>query len=120
MATPAVIDRDTFVALQQMVGDDPGFLNELIDEYLDNTTQLLLAMRQALAANDSAVLRRSAHTLKSNSASFGASALATLCRTLEARGETSPVGTLATLVTQIEDESARVRAALQVERPGEG
>ncbi|MGD8793951.1 MAG: Hpt domain-containing protein, partial [Anaerolineae bacterium] len=43
-------------------------------------------MGQAVEAGDAATLRRAAHSLKSNSAEFGAGTLADLCRELEAIG----------------------------------
>jgi HPt (histidine-containing phosphotransfer) domain-containing protein len=47
------------------------------------------------------VLRRSAHTLKSNAAAFGATDLAEHCASLEARARAGEVSDVGDLVTRI-------------------
>jgi HPt (histidine-containing phosphotransfer) domain-containing protein len=106
------VDRRVLAALSQATGDDPAFLAELIDTYLADAPDLLVAMRDALAAREAAELRRAAHTLKSTSAMLGARRLADLCRHLE-----DAEGSAETLVTQAEDEYLRVRVDLQAARP---
>jgi HPt (histidine-containing phosphotransfer) domain-containing protein len=106
------VDRQVLAALSQATGDDPAFLAELIDTYLADAPDLLVAMRDALAAREAAGLRRAAHTLKSTSAMLGARRLADLCRRLE-----DAEGSAETLVTQAEDEYLRVRVDLQAARP---
>jgi HPt (histidine-containing phosphotransfer) domain-containing protein len=105
------VDHRVLAALSQATGDDPAFLAELIDTYLSDAPDLLVAMRDALAAREDAGLRRAAHTLKSTSAMLGAHRLADLCRHLEDAG-----GSAETLA-QAEDEYLRVRADLQDARP---
>ena len=117
MTEPDIIDRVAFNNLLDMLGGDTSFLSEMIDEFLNDTPTLLASMRQALTANDIVVLRRSAHTLKSNSANFGAMTLSARCKELE---ELSRAGTLddaPTLVRQIEAEYTKVKSALQAMRP---
>jgi HPt (histidine-containing phosphotransfer) domain-containing protein len=106
------VDHQLLAALSQATGDDPAFLAELIDTYVADAPNLLTAMRDALATGDSLALRRAAHTLKSNSATFGARRLADLCRRLE-QGE----GPSETLLAEAQDEYVRVRASLQAARP---
>jgi HPt (histidine-containing phosphotransfer) domain-containing protein len=102
------VDRSTLAELVATTGDEPAFLAELIDTYLDDAPSLLAAMR----SGGTEELRRAAHTLKSNSATFGARRLAELCRRLE-RGQ-EPADTL---LPQIEDEYERVRDYLNAARP---
>ncbi len=68
----------------------PELLVELLGAYLDDSPQLLEQIRTGLASGDIDVVRRAAHSLKSNSASFGANGLAESSRDLEflARGGT--------------------------------
>jgi HPt (histidine-containing phosphotransfer) domain-containing protein len=80
-----VIDRETYDQLKSMAGED--FIGELIDAYLDDSPQLITAMRESLKSSDADVFRRSAHSLKSNSASLGAINLAALARELEMMGK---------------------------------
>ena len=105
------VDHEVLAALSQATGDDPAFLAELIDTYLADAPDLLVAMRDALEAREAAGLRRAAHTLKSTSAMLGASRLADLCRHLE-----DAEGSVETLA-QAEDEYLRVRVDLQAARP---
>ena len=118
MAGPESIDPAALETLLETTGGDPAFLAELIDSYVDDTPRLLAAIRHAVGAGDREELRRVAHTLKSNSATFGALALAALCRDLEERGKDGMLDDAAELVTQAEAEYSHVRQALQAARLG--
>jgi len=62
---------------------DPATLVELLNSYLEDAPQLIQQMRDGLAAGDIDGVRRAAHSLKSNSASFGGNRLADAARELE-------------------------------------
>jgi HPt (histidine-containing phosphotransfer) domain-containing protein len=79
---------------------------------------MLADMRQALETGDAGVLRRLAHSLKSNSDSFGATALGELCRELEKMGKANTLDGGDDLITQADAEFAQVRAALDTVRQG--
>ena len=117
MAGPGSIDPAALETLLETTGGDPAFLAELIDSYVDDTPRLLGAIRRAVDAGDGEELRRAAHTLKSNSATFGALTLAALCRDLEGRGKAGMLDGAAEQVAQAEAEYAKVRQALQAARP---
>jgi len=76
-----VINSDVLRSLQDTT--DSAFVVELIDTYLDDCPALLDGMRQAMTDGDAESFRRAAHSLKSNSATLGAEALAETARTLE-------------------------------------
>src|SRR5512134_2371457 len=106
----AAIDVATLRALQDSAGAE--FVAELAATYLDEAPKMLATMREALASRDEAAFRRAAHSLKSNSLTFGASALGAMARELETtarefvtRGDPSPLEALAR-------EQVRVAAAL--------
>ena len=80
-AAPA-IDRKILTRLLEDIGGDTAVLGELLRAYLDDTPRLLQDLEQAAAAGDTAALGMTAHTLKSTSASMGATALAALCEEL--------------------------------------
>jgi HPt (histidine-containing phosphotransfer) domain-containing protein len=80
----AIIDRTTFDNLTQLVGAD--FIGELVATFFEETPGLLAEMSQALDEGDGEAFRRATHSLKSNSASFGAMPLAALARELEFMG----------------------------------
>ena len=118
MAEPDVIDRAALDALLETTGGDLGFLAELIDTYLSDAVELLAAMRQAIAVANPEELRRAAHSLKSNSASFGARTLASLCQELEQRARKGVREGAPGRLAHIETAYAAVEDALRALRPG--
>src|SRR6185503_19357216 len=68
--TEPLLDQTTLDNL--VATTDADFVRELVDTFLDDSPRLLADMRQALADGNAETLRRSAHSLKSNSASLGA------------------------------------------------
>ena len=118
MAEPDVIDRAALDALLETTGGDLGFLAELIDTYLSDAVELLAAMRQAIAVANPEELRRAAHSLKSNSASFGARTLASLCQELEQRARKGVREGAPGRLAHIETAYAAVEDALRTVRPG--
>jgi CheY-like chemotaxis protein/HPt (histidine-containing phosphotransfer) domain-containing protein len=63
--------------------DGPLIMEELIKTFLENGPKLLTQLQQNLNQKDTPALCRTAHTFKSNSATFGAMTLAELCAGLE-------------------------------------
>ena len=78
------IDQQTYDDLRQMSGAD--FVDELVDTFLEDAPERIAELRSAVARSDADTFRRAAHTLKSNSATFGAHRLAAIARDLEAMG----------------------------------
>ena len=83
MTTPA-IDRSTFTELEETAGAD--FVAELVATFLEEAPRMLAELRLALAAQSADAFRRAAHSLKSNSDTFGASRLGEMARELELGG----------------------------------
>ena len=83
MSAPA-IDRATFDALKETTGAE--FVLELVDTFLQEAPAMLDELRHALAAKDADKFRRAAHSLKSNSNTFGALTLGAMARELELAG----------------------------------
>ena len=108
---PAAIER-----LREMAGGDAGFLKEMIDTFLADAPGMLAEMRQSLEQGDAVTLRRAAHSLMSNSADFGAQALAALSRELEMMGKAGMLGGAAEKLATIEAEYVPVRTALEILR----
>jgi HPt (histidine-containing phosphotransfer) domain-containing protein len=101
------IDRATFAELQDNAGAD--FVAELVQTFGEEAPPLIEELRAALAAGAAERFRRAAHSLKSNSHTFGATGLAELARSLELGGmpaDAAPVDALAA-------EFTRTLAALQ-------
>lgn len=74
-------------AFTDLIGaDDPELLKELSDTYQAGAKELTKELQMAISHNDPTRLERAAHSLKSSSASLGATTLAELCRQLEHQG----------------------------------
>src|SRR3569832_762704 len=110
-AAPA-IDRQILTQLLEDIGGDTAALAGLLGAYLDDTPQLLREMEQAVAASDPAALGMAAHTLKSTSASIGATALSTLCEALGHKLRSGAEADLAAHYARIAAEFARGRVLL--------
>ena len=80
----ATIDRTVFEELKATAGAD--FVRELVETFLTEAPGMLAELRRALDASDADRFRRAAHSLKSNSNTFGASALAAMAKHLELGG----------------------------------
>jgi CheY-like chemotaxis protein/anti-sigma regulatory factor (Ser/Thr protein kinase) len=117
-AAEDILDPKALEKLREMVGGDADFLAELIDTFLEDAPQMLAEMSQAVEDGDATVLRRAAHSLKSNSADFGAMALSSLCRELEGMGKTGTLAGTAEKVAQAKAEYERVQGALEILRRG--
>jgi histidine phosphotransfer protein HptB len=104
------IDLATFEALKETTG--PEFALELVDTFLQEAPVMLEDLRRALAAKDADKFRRTAHSLKSNSNTFGALTLGAMARELELTSVSKVSDGGAEPVDALADEYARVAAAL--------
>ena len=78
------IDKKTFSSLQEMAGAD--FVVELVHAFLEEAPVMLSGLKTSLAAGDAETFRRTAHSLKSNSNTFGAHELGAIAKDLELSG----------------------------------
>lgn len=79
-----VIDRSALESIVEIFGsDDPEAILDLIDTFLVESTKQTDEMRSALAAHDWSRLHRMAHSLKSSSATFGATRLSNISAVME-------------------------------------
>ena len=107
---PTELDPTAIADLRELVGDDPGALSGIVEEFLSETPALLDALRTAVAGGDAGRAHRVVHTLKSLGATFGAHAMAELCQ--RAESYSGPPSDLAPAVAAIEAEQHRVALAL--------
>ena len=105
MAEPT-IDLPTFTELQAAAGAE--FVTELVGTFLEEAPTMLAELRSAQVAGAADTFRRAAHSLKSNSHTFGATRLGELARDLELGGLIADTAPLAAL----EAEYQLVAAAL--------
>jgi PAS domain S-box-containing protein len=115
---PASIDASALKRLVETLGDEAA-LGELIGTFLDEAPKLLSTLRIAVRENDADDLRRAAHTLRSNAATFGADTLAELCRRLEGMAEAGAFAGADGLVARVEAEFGQLAGALEKARAGQ-
>jgi GAF domain-containing protein/CheY-like chemotaxis protein/HPt (histidine-containing phosphotransfer) domain-containing protein len=82
-ASDGTIDAQVLSRLVDGTGGDAEFISELIDQFIAEAPELVAVARAGLEAGDADEVRRAAHTLKSNAATFGARHLAERSRGLE-------------------------------------
>jgi HPt (histidine-containing phosphotransfer) domain-containing protein len=108
----SALDTAVLGELRQSVGDDPEFVAELIDDFLADAPTQLESLREAATSGDAIDARRAAHTLKGNSRTFGAGALATLCQEAEAAAGAGDLGAVLLRIDELDAEWGRVQAEL--------
>lgn len=104
-----MIDPSALAPYREVMGTDAdSFVIDLIDTFLGNSEHLVDALYSSSAAGDLETFTRSAHTLKSNSAVFGARLLSGLCLELETAGRSGRVLGLHPKIDQVKAEYKQV------------
>ncbi len=101
--------------LEQMGGINSDLVEDLVECYLEDSPKLLQKMKKAINNGDAIALEGAAHTWKANSATFGAIQLAELCRQMEAMSHGKKFSAASALISAMELEYDKVKAALQIE-----
>jgi len=105
------IDVSALTTLLETIGGDKEFLDELIVTFLEDAPGMLDDMDIAVADQDADKLRLVSHSLKTNSAQFGATALFELCRDVELQAKEGDFA--ASQVAEARTEFEIVRQALE-------
>ena len=108
----ATLDSELLGALNHLVGDDAETLRNVVQAFVEDGPDRLREIRKGIDERDPGLVRRAAHTLKSNGLTFGAVDLAGACRELE---DAAREGALddETLATRVEVEWHRALPAIQ-------
>jgi HPt (histidine-containing phosphotransfer) domain-containing protein len=114
--TAPVIDPATFAELQASAGAD--FVAELVGTFLEETPALLSELRMARQRGDAEGYRRAAHSIKSNSQTFGALAMGALARDIELKGLHRDVGSDLQAIDALQASYALAATALKGLRGG--
>ena len=107
------VDAAVLARLAESMGGDDAFVAELIDQFVTDSPALVAAAQKGLEAGDADEVRRAAHTLKSNAATFGANELADRSSRLEAAAKTGDLEDGLDRLEAIDEELGRVHAALR-------
>jgi len=111
------VDMEVLNAFEELQEDhETDLIVELIDLYLTDAPQRLLAIREAAFANEWLLLKRAAHNLKGSSANLGIRQVAETCRKLEGTDYELSTESVEKLLQQLDHEFARASEALLTER----
>jgi GAF domain-containing protein/CheY-like chemotaxis protein/HPt (histidine-containing phosphotransfer) domain-containing protein len=111
-ASNGPIDLTALRRLSDGTGGDPGFVSELIEQFIGESPALIEAARDGLVGGNADEVRRAAHTLKSNAATFGAHDLSAACAALEDAAKRGDLEGGAASLDAIARDLDEVRAAL--------
>jgi HPt (histidine-containing phosphotransfer) domain-containing protein len=121
VAAPEALDHATLAALAASLGGgDEGreAVGELVDSFVEDADAQMATLHGAVERGDAELAGRTAHTLKSNGATFGAQSFAGLCQTIEAAAREGELGDAPDLLGRVDEEWTRVREALVAARVG--
>ncbi len=114
MGNQELIDRKVLDSLLESVGGDGEFLTELLEVYFVDTPQQFATLHKALEDENPDEFRRAAHSLKSNSANFGAMGLSEKAKNLEDMGKEGQLEDAAVPLEEAEAEYLNVKSALEM------
>ena len=114
------LDPAVLAELLETVGGDREFVADLVATYRGDAPSLVEGMRFGLASGEAAVVRRSSHTLKSTSATFGATRLVAMSREIEAAAAAEDLAGLGPQVEAAAAEYEVVVAALRAAAADDG
>lgn len=106
----AVLDAVTLSNLRQLYAEDfVEAMQELTQAFEQETPPILMALHEAVTAQDPEKLRKAAHNLKGSATNMGAKRLASLSAQLEAMGKAGVITPVASqLITSLEQEYPQV------------
>jgi HPt (histidine-containing phosphotransfer) domain-containing protein len=113
MTTSPAVSEQSIADLRALNPEDPQFLRELIDLFLQDMPARFADLESAIEKGDSVLLTRAAHTIKGSCGNFGATDLADIAMTMELQGKASAFADAKASYPLLKTEFARVEAALQ-------
>jgi HPt (histidine-containing phosphotransfer) domain-containing protein len=114
---PQVLDARIMASLRDLQADDePDFLAEIIDTFLEDGPKRLEAIQEAINLGDTDQLHRLAHSFKGASSSLGALSFSSMCGQLEVAGRSGAIPEAKQLFSTLRSEYEKVRLALVKER----
>ncbi|TVP60958.1 MAG: response regulator [Nodularia sp. (in: Bacteria)] len=113
--TPNIIDTKILSSLRDMMSGDETEFKQLLNCYLAEAPKCIQNIKASHANKDIQALWKTAHTLKSSSASVGAINLAQICKHLEAKGRSGDLKSSQEICSQLYQEYELVKKALQIE-----
>jgi HPt (histidine-containing phosphotransfer) domain-containing protein len=109
----AALDAAAIERLREAADGDEAFLREIVDEFLTEAPDQLATIERAVGGGAREEALRAAHTLKSTSATFGATVLADLAREMESHARDGRLDQIPVLAGQARTELGQVSALLR-------
>ena len=109
---PAV-DPQAIAGLRELNPEEPAFLRELIDVFLEDVPQRIAELEKAITNSDAVLLTRAAHTIKGSCSNFGAAGLGQVAQKMEQQGKAAAFADAAATLPALRTEFALVTEALQ-------
>ena len=114
------IDRGTLDKLREIVGGNQDDVIEIVCSFLEEGPALMAALQVAAGASNLDVIRRSAHSLKSNARDMGALDLAATCARIEslaAGGAAPPHAEVDRAAAELRDAAGELRSLYKLGAP---
>ena len=113
------LDPAQLQSWRDLLSDDEktSFIRDLIDDFLSESATRLVELQAAVQVGDNVACRSLAHRIQGLCGVTGAWHMMVLCVELEKLVETNDHPRLGEQLVQIQEEYARVRQALEQERP---
>ena len=108
-------DRSAIQKLRRFFADDPGFVPELLNTYLRDTSAAVAEFREAVQGGDLERVRQLAHKLRGSSANIGATGIANICEEMERAIESDKGSGLDRQMRALQQEFQRVSSHLAIE-----
>ncbi len=106
---PEVIEQLAMLADE----DDPDFLVDLLQGYLETTQNSIEELETALKSSDGVLVAKTAHTQKGASGNVGATNMVTFFSQLEEIGHSDQVGDAEEVIVKIVEEFEHVKHEIE-------
>lgn len=115
--TTGLLDFEVLKAFEKVKSDDGSdILIELIDLYIQGTSQHITVMRKAADDGEQTLLKRAAHTLKGSSSILGLPQMAKACQDIEEASSSYVSNNVHKLIGLLESKFRDLKPVLIAER----
>jgi HPt (histidine-containing phosphotransfer) domain-containing protein len=113
MSTNPVVSEQALEDLRALNPEDPAFLRELIELFLQDVPQRIVELETSIAKADAALLTRAAHTIKGSCSNFGCAGLSEVALQMEHQGKSGSFADAQASLPTLKAEFALVDTALR-------
>jgi HPt (histidine-containing phosphotransfer) domain-containing protein len=110
------INPKVIAELRSIQDGTPGFLSELIEQFLSEAVARIAKLREAHAARDARIFEQAALALKAGCGNLGAQAMSRICVDLQAASRAGAWPRAGELLQGLEEEFRRVQPELDAEK----